>query len=72
MFIFHQTISFLSLYSAEAFSRLPPNVSEADINGLLEMGFRREDIVKELLKNEGDIGKTTAVLLARSLKFPSK
>jgi hypothetical protein len=34
------------------------------------MGFKREDIIKELEKNGGDITKTTAVLLTRSLKLP--
>ena len=36
------------------------------------MGFKREDILKELEKHGGDVTKTTAVLLARSLKLPPK
>jgi hypothetical protein len=34
------------------------------------MGFKREDIVKELEKSGGNVTKTTAILLARSLKLP--
>lgn len=71
LFIFHQTISFRSLYSAEVLSRTPPNVSEADIKGLLQMEYRSEDILEEPHMNEGYIGKTIAVPVG-SLKFPSK
>lgn len=50
-------------------SSLRRGISEADVQRLVKMGLKREDIIKELASNGGDIDKAAAVLLTRSLVF---
>ena len=48
---------------------LPAGITETDVQRLVDMGLKREDVVQELRKNGGDTNKAAAVLLTRSLVF---
>ncbi|XP_055913063.1 protein DDI1 homolog 2 [Eupeodes corollae] len=43
--------------------------TEADVNDLVKLGFKRDDVVAELRKQNGNKTQATAALIAKSLKF---
>ncbi|KAJ8022147.1 Protein DDI1-like 2 [Holothuria leucospilota] len=49
-----------------------PNISEESITKLTDMGFPREDVIRELNDAKGDFNLATAKLIAKSLKAPGQ
>lgn len=43
--------------------------TEADVNDLVKLGFKRDDVIAELRKQNGNKTQATAALIAKSLKF---
>lgn len=43
--------------------------TETDVSDLIKLGHKREDVIAELRKNNGDKQKATAALIAKSLKL---
>lgn len=55
---------------SDALSVLPTDkFSEEDVQTLMKYGFARENCIRELRLNNGDMKTTTAALFAKSLKF---
>uniref|UniRef100_A0A1A9WGK2 UBA domain-containing protein n=1 Tax=Glossina brevipalpis TaxID=37001 RepID=A0A1A9WGK2_9MUSC len=45
------------------------NFSESDVSDLVRMGYKRDDVITELRRHNGNKNQATAALLAKSLKF---
>lgn len=43
--------------------------SENDVSDLVKMGFKREEVITELRRNNGNKNQAIASLIAKSLKF---
>ncbi|XP_037935821.1 protein DDI1 homolog 2 isoform X1 [Teleopsis dalmanni] len=43
--------------------------SESDISDLVKLGFKREDVIRELRNHNGNKTQATAALIAKSIKF---
>jgi hypothetical protein len=51
---------------------LPANVTEASVQNLLKLGFKRDEVIDALKTNNGDENLAKIKLLAMSLSAPKK
>ena len=45
------------------------NFSENDISDIVKLGFKRDDVITELRRNNGNKNQAIAGLIAKTLKF---